>query len=241
MKRIRAALKNKSNWPSLVTLLLILACSVFSFWDTKFAEQALSAAFALVAVEFFIILVLHLEEVKGAIGDLSQGKGARLARWKSGITRRVYVDVKKELFFCGGTLSRLISEREELKASNKSRIRMLAMNIDDEAVLEQYTAAFGRPPSLDSIKHLEPFAAMKNVQIRTVDFPLTLHVSAKDIHTATGIIQICIRGYTKSGYSSPCMELSPADTEWYEYYKEQIELLWAQGTPWPQQTKEGQP
>ena len=194
MKKFRAVLKNKSNWGSLITLALILACSVFSFWDTKFSEQARSAAFALVAVEFFLMLVVHLEEVKGAIGKIGDGgsEGTRLRKWEDGKTNALITGAKEELFFCGYDLSRLLHHRIPiLEASNKvKRIRLLASDIDDKAVCEQFTATYGRTPSLGTISHLKHFSSNRNIEIRTISFPMILHVSAKDIHTTAGKMQV---------------------------------------------------
>jgi len=235
MKRFRAALKEKSNWPSLITLALILGCSVFSLWDTKFAEQARSAAFALVAVEFFIMLVVHLDEVKGAVREIGKPKGA-LQKWEVGQTGTIIPNAKKDVFFCGCALSRLIPERANLlNVSSKIRVRLLAVDVDDKAVCEQYKAIFGRPPERDSLKHLMQFTHKKNIEIRTVKTPLTIHIDASDMNTNTGFLRIIFLDYGPNGYDSPRMELTPADTEWYEFYKNQIELLWAQGTPWKPQ------
>lgn len=241
MKRFRAALKEKSNWPSLITLALILACSVFSFWDTKFAEQARSAAFALVAVEFFIMLVVHLEEVKAAVREIGRPKGLQLKKWDSNLEATMIAEAKEELFFCGYDLSRLLHHRVDiLAASDKLKhVRLLAMNIDDEKVYAQFENTFGRPPGLDSIKHLGCFSSKPNIEIRMINYPLIIHITAMDMGTNTGGIRVGIPGYKKSGSEAPGMHLIPTDVEWYDYYKGQIELIWEAGNKWTPPTKEG--
>jgi len=243
MKRFRAAFKNKSNWPSLITLGLILACSVFSFWDTKFSEQARSAAFALVAVEFFIMLVVHLEEIKEAVEEIraSGREGTQLRKCNIVDEAEIIEKAKEELFFCGSDLKGVWYNCSTLhaKSDHLKRVRLLAMNIDDKKVHKQFENTFGRNPSMESIRHLRRLVSQKNIEIRTVDFPLTIKVSASDIHTAIGEIQVGLIGYHQSTHDIPCIDVTPSNTEWYDYYKNQIELLWAQGTPWPPPTKEG--
>jgi len=242
MKRFRAALKNKSNWPSLITLVLILACSVFSFWDTRFSEQARSMAFALVAVEFFIMLVVHLEEVKGAIGEIKNGgsKGMRFTKQRDGQTGELIAEAKEELFFVGWSLSRLTPYRMH-NVSDKIRIRLLTLDLSDENACNSCVTAFGRPPELASLNRFDCFCSKENFALKTVKFPISIHVAARDMKTVDGRIQIAFLEFGKTGYETPIIELSPADTELYEFYKNQIELLWAQGTPWTPPTKAGTP
>jgi len=244
MKKFRAALKNKSNWPSLATLVLILGCSLFSFWDTKFSEQARSAAFALVAVEFFIMLVVHLEEVKGAIGEIRDDapKGVQLSKWNNNLDGQIIKEAEEELFFSGYDISRLGLNREELLAlSERIQVRLLAMNMDDKTVRELFEATFGREPGQKSLDHLRPYASKTNIKIHTIDFPMSIYVTARDINKATGRMQVGFLSYTKSGYNSHCLDLTTADKDWYDYYKTQIDLLWTASKEWTPQTKEGTP
>jgi len=229
VKRFRAALKNKSNWPSLVTLALILGCSVFSFWDTKFSEQARSMAFALVAVEFFIMLVVHLEEVKGALKGVD--KGVQMKKQEDIQMDQFIADAKTELFFCGWALSWL-HRQKLLTMSSKVHVRLLALDLGDDEAKNRCMTTFGRFPGLPTLEHLDWFAAKDNFEIRTTKFPVAVQISARDMRTATGNIQVAFQEYGAVGLDTPCIEFSPSDTAWYDFYKNQIELLWAQGTPW---------
>ena len=236
MKRLRAALKEKSNWPSLVTLALILICSVFSFWDTKFSEQARSAAFALVAVEFFIMLVVHLEEVKGAVREMKNGEtdGTLKSRRKVQQMGSIIAEAKEELFFCGWALSKQASFQQELLgASDKVHIRLLVLDLNDENARNRCADTFGRTPILPSMEHLKWLSSKNNVKIRTVKSPVPMHISARDMRMNTGFIQVLFPRYGEVGADSdPCVDLYSAKSDWYDHFKDQIELLWAQGTPW---------
>ena len=160
-------------------------------------------------------------------------EGVRIKKWDNSLESQMIVDAKEELFLCGYDLSRLLTNRVELlAAADRLRcVRLLAMDLDDESVRRLFSDTFGRPPGLDSLKHLGCFFMKQNIKIRTVRSPLT-HISAKDMNTTLGRIQVGFIGYKASGYQSPCMELTPADIEWYDFYREQMELIWESGTPW---------
>ena len=242
MKRFRAALKNKSNWPSLVTLVLILACSLFSFWDTQFSEQARSTAFALVAVEFFIMLVVHLDEVKTAVGEIksAEAKGPYLVGRTYNTRRKMIAEAKECLFFCGNAPANLVSLAPELiNLSDRVKVRILVADIEDENVVKIHYAINGREPEMLSLSHLKKYAQKANFEIRLMNCPMVTHMSAKDVNTASGQIHVSYAFFGEKMTAFPRVDITPADTEWYAFYKEQIELLWAQGTPWTPSTKEG--
>ena len=143
-------------------------------------------------------------------------------------------EAKAELFLCGYDVSRILANREEIliAADKVRRIRVLAMDMDNKMVREQFTATFGRPPGLKNLDHLNAFLSKQNIEIRTISFPMMIYATTKDVQGAAGRMQVGFLGYAKSGYNSYCLNLTPGDGEWYDYYKVQMELLWEQGTPW---------
>jgi len=235
LKKILAAIKDKTNWGSLTTLVLALAGAIASYIITR---EVLSLAVGLIAVEFFLLVVVHLEDIHGALKRLEsrETKGAQLKKWDKSKTGQIIEDAEDELFFCGYDLSRLLPHRAELLAAadRLKRIRLLAMDIDDARVREQIQSTYCRPPSLNSLEPLNYFLQKKNIEIHTVKFPVSfaIHVSARDMQSGTGQMRVMFLNYGPSGYDSPCVELAPADGEWYKHYKGQIELLWNQSSPW---------
>jgi hypothetical protein len=232
MKKILAAIKDKTNWGSFITLALALTGAVVSFVITR---EVLSLAVGLIAAELFLLVVVHLEDIQGALKRVEsrEPRGAQLKKRDDSLFGQMITASKEEIFFCGCDLMRLTPQRGNLLSlPDKVHVRMLVMDIDNDAVSNSYKATFGRTPDMPSLTHLNWVLSRKNFEIRTVDFPLTVFVSAKDMHTATGNIQVSFRYFGEFGQSSPCVDLSPADTEWYDFYKNQIELLWARGTPW---------
>ena len=147
---------------------------------------------------------------------------------------QIISEAKNELFFCSNSLSNLMPYRSPLLAASDegTYIRLLAMNLDDEMVFKQSTSTFGRFPSMHSLNFLSLFTSKPNIEIRTINFPLTIHISARDVRTDTGYMRVKFPGYGTSGHDSPCVELVPADRECYSFYKNQIERLWEQGIPW---------
>ena len=237
-EKIRAILKSKTNWVSIVTLVAAVVGIVISFLDLdddKLSRKIISIVLTLLAFELFTLLVGRLDSISGALQRMESRdpKGAQLITWDTGTINKMITEAKKELFFCGAALSRLTSYRAELVAIPKTvRIRLLVMDIDDEAVSSAYRATYGRPPELDSLSHLNWFSTEQNFEIRTVNFPITMYFSAKDMSTVNGAMCISFLefGNLRGGY--PSIDLTPVDKEWYKRYKNQIELLWEQGTPW---------
>jgi len=238
MKRFRSALKSKSNWPSLATLVLILLCSVASFFmpDDGLAVKVLGAAFALVAVEFFILLVVHLDEVKEALRKIksAEAKGPHLVGRTYNTRRRMIADAKESLFFCGNAPANLVSLAPELiNLSDRVKVRILVADIEDENVVKIHYAINGREPEMLSLAHLKKYTQKANFEIRLMNCPLVTHMSASDVNTASGQIHVSFAFYGEKMTAFPRVDVTPADTEWYAFYKDQIELLWEQGTPWP--------
>ena len=151
---------------------------------------------------------------------------------------------QKELFFSGDGLERLVPFRDELltDAAKKIHIRMLTTDIDDETVVGNRAIMFGRlpVPAGTSLKILTDFVGNPNIEIRTTKFPQPIIISARDMSKEAGLIRVAFPDYGEIGGDYPCVDMNPSDI-WYEHYKNQIELLWAQGTPWPPPTKEGTP
>jgi len=120
--RLRRILKNKENWVSLFTLGFALVSAIVGFVANffeagdKFFGAAISASLALLTVEFFLILTVHLESILDAVKSIGSGapKGAQLVKRDPNLTNQVIAETETELFFCGNGLARLGDKKEEL-------------------------------------------------------------------------------------------------------------------------------
>jgi len=236
----------RSNWLSAIMLAsATISALVGLFWpDDKLSLKALSIAVALIAGDLFLLIGQYLDSIKNALKDIKSDKaeGVQLSRWNNNLDGEMIKEAEECLFFSGYDISRLGLNREELLGLPENiKVRMLAMNMDDEKMRDLFEITFGREPGQKSLDHLKGYAKRPNIKIQTVDFPMSIYVTARDIHKATGKMQVGFLSYTKSGYNAHCLHLTPDDKDWYDYYKTQIELLWDQGTPWPPPAKEGTP
>ena len=176
--------------------------------------------------------------------------GAQLIKWERDemghiVGKTDEIKATEELFFSGNGLARIITLRETLCAlPDTVHIRLLTSDTRLDSVRYYHKRIFDRPleathENLVNLANVFAEANERNVRegkkkkldIRTVDFPITSIISARDMSTATGLIQVAFPDYEKVGSIFPCVELNPGDA-WYKHYEEQIELLWAQATPW---------
>lgn len=242
MKRKKFFAFIKNNWGSAIMLTLAAASALVGlFWpDDKFSVKALSIAVALIAGDLFLLIGQYLEAIRDAVSG--NAKGPQLIGRTFNTRRQMVAEAKKDLFFSGPTLPNLIIlESELLNLSEQVHVRLLAMDIEDEAVMKNYVATFGQDLSLSSLKHLNRYLEKVNFEIRTVKFPLIVHISARDIDAANGLIHLTLPEYGNVTTNSPRVNIVPTDIEWYNFYKNQIELLWAQGAPWSPPLKAGTP
>jgi len=235
--RIRRILENKENWLSLINIILVLVCALVGFFapDDKISGKAISLALGLLALEFFMLVVVHLESIQGALRQItnSTAKGVQITEWEDNINQLIG-DTTNELFFSGNNMSRLPLHHEKLlSVPDNIKVRLLVANLDDSTVLQNVTTTFGKPVVYDSLNHLKCFTPKPNIEIRTVNFPMTTYIAARDTEAAFGEIQVGFHHYMSSGYDVPNINLTRTDTGWYGFYIKQIELLWEQGIPWP--------
>ena len=233
MKKIFAAIKDKANWASLITLGLAFAGAVVSFFISR---EVISIAIGLIAAELFLLVVVHLESIQGTlkrVEDREMGGYQLKKRNKCKNTGEIIQGAKNDIFLCVSSLSRLLPCREMLMEASKTvKVRLLVMQSENENLYMESIKTVGRPPELKDLSHLEAYQRNPNIEIRTVDFPLYTFFNASDVDSPNGYMNIEFLLYGKMTYQSPFVELRPADAMWYPAYRNQIELLWEQGTPW---------
>jgi hypothetical protein len=234
-EKILSALKKiSSNWFSFLTMLAAAACTLINFWlaDEKLSGVIISGVLTLIAVEFFGLLVGRMDSLKGDLKEVKNST-SKLSTRSNDLTGQMIAEAKKDLFFCGCSLNMLIPHRGALlDVSDKVHIRLLVMDASDQDVRDCHKTVFGRLPPSKSLDHLEVFAQKKKLEIRTTKYPLTMVVSAKDISSSTGAMQITFQEYGKEAYNTPCVNLAATDVEWYDFYKNQIKVLWEESTAW---------
>lgn len=84
--------------------------------------------------------------------------------------------------------------------------------------------------SLTSFSDLKKIAPDR-VEIRTIDYPLSLGFVAVDPDTASGILYVSYYSFKTAGSSIPKMVFQPKDGCWYEQFREEIDNLWNDAAP----------
>jgi len=75
--------------------------------------------------------------------------------------------------------------------------------------------------------------APDQIEIRTIDYPLSFGVYAVDPHTASGALYLSYYPFKVSGgITIPKIILQPKDGYWYEQFREEMNNLWDGATPW---------
>jgi len=233
---IRRIVNDKSNWPSLIVLALTLVSALVSFFmpDDRLSVKVLSVAVSLVTVEFFILIVVHLETIQNAIKSGRQ-KGAQIRKFEGTQQHQIIAEAKKELFFSGNVLIRLagVQGRMLLDLPDSITVRILVFDIRNKKNYGDLLRILGGKASGNTLDHIDELSKKSNIDVRTVDFPQTIHIAAKDIDDdKDGRIEAGYFHYGSDGWDSPTVKLTPAVTEWYGFYKRQIETLWDKGKPW---------
>ena len=139
-----------------------------------------------------------------------------------------------EMIVVGGTLSHLGASRSFLNdISKRIKIRLLALNIEEEDIERQYNKLIERKGGVADLKHLRSFEGNPNIEIRTFDLLPTAYYVASDLDQEKGVIFASHLFSIGSATNFPLISLSRSDDkEWYEIYQGQIEGLWKKGRPW---------
>lgn len=100
------------------------------------------------------------------------------------------------------------------------------------------TLVASRERLVENIKRtLEDFcqlskSASSDIGIRTLDFPMGHRLIAIDPDSASGKLYIANYPYRTPGGSKPKFVLQAEDGDWYDFYKEEFNLLWNDSIIW---------
>lgn len=155
-----------------------------------------------------------------------------------------------EILLIGVTLDRLIRNKYsviESKLRKGDRIRFLLVHPEgaacEIAVKRMYIKTKvdnvrelirNSISSLNQLKRIAP----NNLEIRTIQDPLTFGGVMMNTTSAKGILYIAHHPQRNVGRSQPKFVLHAKDGHWYEFFKLEVEAMWDAGTEWkePAQT-----
>jgi len=238
LKNLKRFLRIKTNWITIITIVLAAVGLVIGFVFQEFTYQVISGMFLLIVVENFVMQVTYMDEIKSKLDALALQK-------QNGTIFKAYYEckqpielmnqVKKELFvnssnlrFWDGVFD-LIASREDLK------VRIVVLDFDKPEVRNAYSAFRGHTASTYSSttnKFLKELIKCPHVEIKKVDFIPMAYFVGIDTNTIDGYIRARFMTNTPTRADNPCIEVTPLDKEWYENLKEQMEVIWNRAKPW---------
>lgn len=150
----------------------------------------------------------------------------------------------RELMLVGVGLVRTVRtyySEFERAASGGHDVRILLVDPRSEAARYTESRVYGRADvdrnrreisgTLQDLAHLRARGANR-LQVRTVDHVPSFGATAVNASAADGILYIEYYPYRTRDEARPVLALRPRDGYWYDFYKQQLQLLWDTGTDW---------
>lgn len=234
MKRVKEILSNKKNWISVFTLIVAFVAVIINFFTDEYSGKIVSVVLSLVALEFFILTVGVFEDIIKKLDKIGDYKDKNV--WVSAENailkvKQLFYDAKHEIIVIGGTLSDLNAYRAQIDdISNNINIRLLALNIENKDILNEYNKLIDRRGRVSNLQHLKYFENNENIEIQTFESLPLAYFIARDMDYPYG--SIIVTHLFSVGSSHPCLELTPSNGEWYDLYHNQIKKLLTKGIPW---------
>ena len=240
MKRLNKFLKTKSNWISIITLVLALIALGLSFFITELSNKVIAIMFTLIAVENFTKHFVFMEDIKNKLDNLIRpdSEGIKIIKTIdfAGEINNFLLKSQKEFIMIGGSMSRFAGGVDLIirhSQDNDVKVRILALNIENKEINKQYKKMLNYDNIPFNLNHLKDLKNKKNIEIRTYEFLPTAYYFANDLSFPNGIIMATHIFYGELyEYNYPKILVDGSDKYWYEAYRNQIESLWKEGTPW---------
>ena len=181
-----------------------------------------------------------IEEIKGNLDNLKvQGtegiKAIKVNDFIGEITDFL-LKSQKEFIMIGGSMLKFAGSIDLIikhSEDNDVKVRILALNIENEEIRTQYKKMLNRENIPYNLDHLKELKNRKNIEIRTYEFLPTAYYFANDLNFSNGIIRTAHISYgVAEEFKYSHILVDSSDKHWYESYKNQIERLWEKGISW---------
>jgi hypothetical protein len=152
------------------------------------------------------------------------------------------IEVAKDLWIMGSNLGSTVPTLYsvlENKLQRGDKVRVLVITPRSEASKLTITRVY-RPIAqeqfddviLSTLKLLQSLRQedSKNLEVRTIDFPIAIGFFAINPESANGIIYLEHYSYKSTTDQIPKMILRPKDGYWYDFYKDQLVQIWNSST-----------
>lgn len=149
-----------------------------------------------------------------------------------------------ELWFVGMSLVR--TTRNQLKdieqvLSGGGSVHILVINPDgiahEIADARSYLSRSAQSLRNDILSTLDIYCSLQasypdRVDIRTIEYALDHLLIAVDVHRSTGIIYVSNYSFRTPSASKPKFVLTAQHATWYDFYRNELQLLFAASQPW---------
>ena len=237
LKNIKGVLKNKTNWTSIIVLIVTAFFTILNFIvdDAIFSGRIVSILLTLIAFEFFVLTVGLFDKILKQLNEMGNKK-SKIFKARGSFVSEIEEGIKyakHELIIAGSTLSHLSANQSLIinQIPKSTKIKLLATNIEDDELLHGYRNLIEREGFVENLSHLKGFENNENIEIRTIDRLPTAYFVGRDVESANGAIgAVHLLPYGPQ-LEYPCVKLSP-DDELFDIYRKQIKKLWDNGKPW---------
>jgi hypothetical protein len=240
LKNVWQDIKQGENIDLYLTVLLALTLTVLNLFGVAqaLAMPVLMAVVALLAIS----LLVNRRRVEIVIEKLSQSYDDILLEKIPSTFERDMRDAK-QVWLIGVVLARTVETHYALiqeKLTKGDSVKVLIVNPHGAANEMVGNRTFRNMSAEESTKRillsLANLCALKKVapqhlEIRVIDYPLSLGFLAFDLAAQNGVIYAEHYSY-KMGEDLPIMVFRPDNRRWYGFFREQISVLWDNGTEW---------
>ncbi|MCB9444042.1 MAG: hypothetical protein H6669_07380 [Ardenticatenaceae bacterium] len=232
--------KNVDQYILIVAGIVVAILSLLGQTNPNFALAVILAALA--------SLLFSGIEVRHQIEDLnkkfsSEDSGVQfLDEYPDGF--RDNLRKAKELWVVSVRMSYMLNNYYSLLETvlkEGATVRVLLVNPDDKS----FEYALGRSYASSGIEHnraishgnLEHLCGLQSLapdrmEIRTVNSPLTFGASLIDPDSSNGMIYLKHYAHKTPGGAKPAFVLTRKNKQWYDFFRQEIGLLWNDGSAW---------
>ena len=230
----------------LQALVAVLSIAIFqALSEPKLQNELIVALLSLIAFDFFVLALSYLESIKKGNNELNKKMDEMGANFN--IVERTKFDwvsaiqsAHNDVFINGTTLTGYVGKKHEfLKISPKIDVRMLVLNLEDEAVLD----GFRRMRYMDNQTHTNQRYINQGNLFKDLYNTLSPHdnfsFGVSDRITPISYFAVDIQRISKNSFIRVQHYLHEKESDdscityiirpghpFFDIYKEQIEILW---------------
>ena len=242
LKNLPRDIRKGENIELYVTVVIAISLAILSI--SGFSSQVFVTPLTLAILALLTFSLLGIQHRLEALNKevINSSRPFLLKKLPDNIDQRI--SSSKEIWLIGMSFSRFSSTYYSLlrdRIGKGSRLYVLTLTPNSDASrLASYQVY--RPINLvqydnNILTSLHIFCELKrefpaNVQVRTIEKIFALGFHGFDLSSQNGIIYIEHYAFKSEQGDIPKMVFKPSDDFWYDFFKQQIQLLWEHSKEW---------